>query len=332
VSATPWGTAPAHAGPFALGTFADPDGNEFAGLVVGERVRALHDLRDGVLELLRDWDAALARLADLTTGAGTWWPLADLVTRPPLRPGQVLQSGANYKRHVVELVAAERHEAHGRTEQEARADAEAMMDERMANGVPYIFLGSTRAICGAYDDIVLPDRGSRHDWELELAAVIGRPAFRVHRSEALAHVAGYTISNDLTTRDLVHRPDLKAIGSDWFAAKNAPTFLPTGPFLVPAAFVGDPMDLRITLRHNGVVRQDESTKDMIFEVSRLVEYASSVVELRPGDLLLTGSPAGNGAHWGVFLAEGDVVEGEITGLGYQRNTCVREPAAAGGTI
>ena len=93
---------------------------------------------------------------------------------------------------------------------------------------------------------------------------------------------------------------------------------------MPAAFIPDPHDLVITLRHNGVVRQDELAKDMIFDIPRLVSYASALVPLAPGDLLLTGSPAGNGAHWGVFLAPGDVMEAEITGLGRQRNTCVSE--------
>jgi len=195
-----------------------------------------------------------------------------------------------------------------------------MMDERIRSGVPYVFLGSPRAMCGPYDDIVLPELGEQHDWELELALVIGKPGRNIPAEEALDHVAAYTICNDLTTRDRLYRPDLKAIGTDWFTAKNADTFLPTGPFLVPAAFVGDPGDLRITLRHNEVVRQDESTKDMIFDIPRLIAYVSTTTTLRPGDLLLTGSPAGNGAHWGVFLKPGDVVEAGITGLGHQRNT------------
>jgi 2-keto-4-pentenoate hydratase/2-oxohepta-3-ene-1,7-dioic acid hydratase in catechol pathway len=199
-----------------------------------------------------------------------------------------------------------------------------MMDERARTGAPYVFAGLPSALAGPYDDIALPERGEKHDWELELAAVIGRPARNLTRENALDHVAGYTICNDLTTRDLVYRTDLKAIGSDWFAAKNAPTFLPTGPFVVPARFVKDPADLRITLRHNGIVRQDETTADMLFDLPAILAYITGVTELRPGDLVLTGSPAGNGAHWGVFLAEGDLIEGAITGLGTQRNRCVSQ--------
>jgi 2-keto-4-pentenoate hydratase/2-oxohepta-3-ene-1,7-dioic acid hydratase in catechol pathway len=125
----------------------------------------------------------------------------------------------------------------------------------------------------------------------------------------------------VTSRDVIYRPDLKKIGTDWLAGKNSPTFLPTGPVIVPAAFVPDPGTLRIVLHHNGVVRQDELTQDMIFDIPRLIEYCSRLVELRPGDLLLTGSPAGNGAHWGVSLHAGDVIDAEVSGLGRQHNVC-----------
>jgi 2-keto-4-pentenoate hydratase/2-oxohepta-3-ene-1,7-dioic acid hydratase in catechol pathway len=149
----------------------------------------------------------------------------------------------------------------------------------------------------------------------------------VPTDQAMDYVAGYTICNDITTRDRLYRADLAKIGTDWVRAKNSPTFLPTGPYLVPAEFVPDWQQLRITLRHNGVTRQDELAKDMIFGIPRLVSYASELTQLEPGDLLLTGSPAGNGAHWGVYLQPGDVMEAEVTGLGQQRNTCVPEGPA-----
>ncbi|MFF1675347.1 fumarylacetoacetate hydrolase family protein [Streptomyces sp. NPDC058256] len=312
---------PTHTGPFALGTFAADGFGAFPGLVVGRRVRSLSDLAPSVRAVVEDWDVLFPRLELLAVEADdSWYDLADLRVLAPVEPGQILQSGANYRKHVVDLVAAEKESVHGATPEEARADAEEMMDERIRSGVPYVFLGSPRAICGPYDDVVLPALGEQHDWELELALVIGKSGKNIPAEEAMEYVAAYTICNDLTTRDRLYRPDLKAIGTDWFTAKNADTFLPTGPFLVPAAFAGDPSDLRITLRHNGVVRQDESTKDMIFDIPRLIAYVSTTTTLLPGDLLLTGSPAGNGAHWGVFLKPGDVVESEITGLGHQRNT------------
>jgi 2-keto-4-pentenoate hydratase/2-oxohepta-3-ene-1,7-dioic acid hydratase in catechol pathway len=320
-------------------------GPSFTGLVRGDRVRDVSALGT-VNDLLDDWDASLATLAELAADGGTdagtdpgpagaadggdWTDVADLDVCCPVAPRQILQCGANYRSHVVDIVMAERRADQSVTghnsdvpEQEVRAWAEAMMDERARTGSPYVFTGLPSALTGPDDQIVLPERGANHDWELELAAVIGRPARNLTRENALEHVAGYTICNDITTRSLVYRRDLKAIGTDWFAAKNSPTFLPTGPFLVPAAFVGDPADLRITLTHNGITRQHETTADMLFDLPAILEYSTSVTELKPGDLVLPGSPAGNGAHWGVFLAEGDVLEGEITGLGRQRNRCVR---------
>jgi 2-keto-4-pentenoate hydratase/2-oxohepta-3-ene-1,7-dioic acid hydratase in catechol pathway len=286
-----------------------------------------------VNDLLRHWDDAQHRLDELAAepDTGDWTDLARLDVRCPVRPGQILQAGANYRKHVIDIVLAERRADRSRTghnsdvpEAEVRRWAQDMMDERARTGAPYVFAGLRSALAGPYDEIVLPERGDRHDWELELAAVIGKRARSLTRENALEHVAGYTISNDITTRSLVYRDDLKAIGSDWFAAKNAPTFLPTGPYLVPAKFAGDPANLRVTLRHNGIVRQDESTADMLFDLPAILVYITAVTELQPGDLVLTGSPAGNGMHWGVFLAEGDLLEGEITGLGAQRNPCTRK--------
>jgi 2-keto-4-pentenoate hydratase/2-oxohepta-3-ene-1,7-dioic acid hydratase in catechol pathway len=159
--------------------------------------------------------------------------------------------------------------------------------------------------------------------------VIGRAGRRVPPSEALDLIAGYTIANDLTSRDALARWDAGTLGIDWLAGKNAPTFLPVGPLLVPAQFVGDPQDLQIKLTVNGRTMQDESTADMLFDVAQLISYLTTITEIRPGDIVLTGSPAGNGASHGIFLAPGDVMEGAITGLGTQRNRCVAESAAPG---
>ena len=317
---------------YALGVFRDTGdaaGEPFTGLVQGGRVRDVSGL-GRVNELLADWDRAQVRLDELAAdGSGRWTDLDALDVRCPVQPRQILQCGANYRQHVVDIVMAERRAEESTTghnsdvpEAEVRAWAEDMMDERARHGVPYVFTGLASALTGPFDEIVLPDHGDRHDWELELAAVIGKPARHLTRESALDHVAGYTICNDITTRSLVYRRDLKAIGTDWFAAKNAPTFLPAGPFLVPARFAGDVPRLRITLRHNGIVRQDESCADMLFDLPAILAYITSVTALYPGDLVLTGSPAGNGAHWGVFLRDGDVLDGEITGLGAQRNHVV----------
>jgi 2-keto-4-pentenoate hydratase/2-oxohepta-3-ene-1,7-dioic acid hydratase in catechol pathway len=306
-------TPGSHAGPFAIGMFADGR-HEFAGLVAGARVR---EVAATTGELLRDWDKAFSELNDARpVPEDAWQPLTGLRVLPPVRPAQILQSGANYRQHVIDLVVSE-----GDSSREA---ASAMMDARAATGEPYLFTGLPSAITGPGDEVVLPAEGHQHDWELEIAVVIGKAARRVGEETAMDHVAGYTICNDITTRDRLYRADLAKIGTDWVRAKNSPTFLPTGPYLVPAAHIKDWRQLRITLAHNGVVRQDELAKDMIFGIPALVAYASRLTRLEPGDLLLTGSPAGNGAHYGVYLAAGDVMTAEITGLGRQRNTCVSE--------
>ncbi len=319
-------------GQYALGTFADGE-RVFPGLVLpGDRVLDVSDRFPSTRAIFERWERSAAALSELAaTPAPEARSLDGLRELPPVEPRQILQSGANYHRHVVELIVDQGLDREpGMTDEEHRAAAVRMMDDRVRTGEPYIFLGAVYALCGAHDDILLPERGEKHDWELELAAVIAPGGRHIPREQALEHVAGYTISNDITTRDLVLRPDLKGIGTDWARSKNAPTFLPVGPWIVPAAFVPDPMNLRLRLALNGDVMQDESTADMIFDVAQLVSYASSVVELLPGDLLLTGSPAGNGTHYNRFLREGDVVEAEITGLGSQRNRCRRAVEALAG--
>jgi 2-keto-4-pentenoate hydratase/2-oxohepta-3-ene-1,7-dioic acid hydratase in catechol pathway len=326
---------------FALGTFS-ARGRVFPGLLLDdERVVDLSAAAvrpqpfGSTAEILGSWDRNLTALDELAeqrrSGEGPdEFALSDLSVLAPVAPTQVLQSGANYRKHVIDLAVDKQIGMRpGMSMDDLREEVTRMMDERIESGEPYVFLGAPAALCGPYDDVELPARGAEHDWELELAAVVGRCGRNVPATDAIDYVAGYTICNDVTTRDLVQRPDLGVIGSDWLRSKNSPTFLPTGPWLVPARFVPDPGRLRITLSLNGDVMQDESTADMIFDVARLVSYVSATVGLHAGDLLLTGSPAGNGTHYGRFLRHGDVMEGEITGLGSQRNRCVGSTTGEG---
>ena len=322
---------------FALGTFAPAAGPSWAGMVLGERVVPLSGVLGSsvtVRGLVDDWDAALPRLqavADRPPAESV--PLDGLRAAAPVQPiGQVFQAGANYRTHVLDLLeAAERRgDSSDGLHAGARDAARAQLDERTRTGRPFVFSGSSHAMTGPTDEVQLPAGSQQHDWELELALVIGRRARHVPRERALDAVAGYLICNDVTTRDALVSPGSSSLGLDWLSAKNAPTFLPTGPYLVPAVHAGDPMDLRITLRVNGRTMQDETTADMLFDVASILEHLARVTELRPGDLVLTGSPAGNGASHGIFLKPGDVMEGAITGLGAQRNVCVPEPVEAVG--
>ena len=309
--------------PYALVRYRS-DGTVRTGLLAGDRVRELGPADLGAATLngflaAPDWD----RLAALAAGEGEWMPLADVTLVAPVEPRQVLQTGANYRQHVIELVVAGLTQDGTRTPDQARAFAADIMDNRKRNGEPYFFIGLPAAVVGDDVPLALPAYSSVHDWELELAVVIGREAFRVSRDEAMDHVAGYTIVNDITTRDLVFRKDMKEIGTDWYRAKNAPGFLPTGPLLVPAPFI-DPSDLNVRLELNGQVMQDATTADLLFDLPALISGASQTMPLLPGDLLLTGSPAGNGQHWKRFLRDGDVMTGSIAGLGTQVVRCVAE--------
>lgn len=318
------------AGPFALATLSAPDGPAFPALVTADSQvidlrSAFGDEHLSVLGLMEIWDTAAARLTALASdGGAVRRPLAGYRVHAPLQPRQVFQSGANYRQHVIDLHVAHRAPGDDRPEDERRAEAAEIMDRRAAEDLPYVFIGLPSAVTGPYDDVVLPGWAEKPDWELELAAVIGRPAHRVSVEEALDHVAGYTIANDLTDRATVFRRDMPQIGTDWLRSKNAPGFTPLGPWIVPATSITDTGDLRLTLKLNGETMQDESTKDMIFDVARVVSYASQTARLLPGDLVLTGSPAGNGMHWGRLLRDGDVMDSSIAGLGSQHTRCVAE--------
>jgi len=326
---------------FSLGTFSIAGGPEFPGLVIGEEVFALAEIDrrlrpqgnalkgvSSTLALFDNWEHDFPLLQgaakDLVGGA----PLTSLKVHAPVAPRQIFCAGANYHKHVVDLVVDGAMARDPTAEREAiRARAEAIMKQRAESGMPFVFMGAPSSIIGPFDDFEVPYDVSQPDWELELAAVIGREARRVPAAQALEHVAGYTIANDITSRELVNRPDVPQMGMDWLAAKCSPGFLPLGPSVTPAAFVGDPQALQIILRLNGEVMQDESTADMIFGVARIIEFISSHVRLLPGDVVLTGSPSGNGTHYGRFIGAGDVLEGSIAGLGVQRNRCVAEPSA-----
>lgn len=315
-------------GQFGLGTFAAADG-AFPGLVVDDHVI---DLRPHVgagtttLGLLDNWERSVDTLSTLAAaGAADAPALSDLRPLPPVAARQILCAGANYYKHVRQIVYSTlRLEGDNRPESAVRAEAEQQV-ERRARTEPYLFAGLSSALSGANDDVMLWGPGHCHDWELELAVVVSRPARDVAEAQALDHVAGYTIANDISTRDVMNRPKFPM--TDFLMSKCRPTFFPTGPYIVPRAFVPDPRALRIRLTVNDQVMQDETVDDMIYGVERLVSYASRVVALFPGDLILTGSPAGNaGHHDNRWLVPGDVMEGEITGLGIQRNRCVAPDA------
>ena len=330
--------------PFALGSFSVADGPPFAALVIADRILGVTALtnvsRDPgvaitgattVLTILENWVENFPRLQCAANELGRGRlagffnersiPIGEMRSHPPVQPRQILCTAGNYRKHVIQMESA--------YQTMTPDEAARMIDEIAANGKPYLWPKLPSAVTGPYEQVELPGTTTMLDWELELAVILGRAARHVTAENALSCVAGYCIANDLSARDLIRRPDLKQIGTDWLRAKSGPGFLPLGPHFVPAQFVSDPHNLRMVLKHNGKVMQDESTADMIHRIPKLIEYASRHVQLWPGDVICTGSPAGNGMHFGVFLKAGDTVEGSITGLGQIRNTFIEERGREG---
>ena len=180
---------------------------------------------------------------------------------------------------------------------------------------PVIFMKATTAIVGANDDVVIPRGAEKTDWEVELGVVIGDTARDVPVSEALAHVAGYLIVNDISERafQLEH-------GGQWVKGKSCDTFGPLGPWLVTRDEVLDPQNLAMTLSVNGHQYQNGNSRTMAFGVARLVSYISRYMTLAPGDVISTGTPAGVGLGQKppVYLRPGDVMDVQIERLGCQR--------------
>lgn len=325
---------------YALATIT-VDGAARAALVIDDRVALLDELIGAqpnpvlprgatVLGLLEDWDANLPAVDALAAAAGglgvQWRDAGEVHFRAPVdRPRQIFCTGANYRTHVVHLTVDTKAGPEGLEGDELREWAEKMMDHRLANGEPYVFTKPITTVAGPNDDLVLPATTTKPDWELELAVVIGRGGYQITREAAMEHVAGYAIANDVSARDLIPRTDYKLLGTDWLRAKGQLGFLPLGPYFVPARFVADPYDLRIRLSVAGKLMQNETTADMMFDIVRQIEYISRYTPLLPGDVICTGSPAGNGTHYNRFLTDGDLMVGEIDGLGTQRINC-RAPA------
>lgn len=324
---------------YAIATISTAGQTRAAALVIENKVACLDALVDthssvgglrgkSVLALLEDWDNtrpvldALADAADCLVGV-TWYDAGSVDYHPPVDlPRQIFCTGANYRTHVVHLTMDTKTGPVGLEGDDLRRWAEKMMDERLAHGEPYVFTKPVSCVAGPNDPLVLPVNTTKPDWELELAVVIGKGGHQITHEAAMEHVAGYAVVNDISARDLIPRTDYAMLGTDWLRSKGQVGFLPFGPWLVPAGFVPDPYNLGIRLSVQGKMMQNESTSDMMFDIARQIEYISRYTRLLPGDVICTGSPAGNGTHYNRFLTDGDLMVGEIDGLGAQRIRCV----------
>ena len=220
--------------------------------------------------------------------------LEDLIIRgeivydvPIQRPTKIICMARNYRKHAEEF-------------------------NNEVPGSPKVFLKSTASLLPHEGDIRVPRDMGRVDHEIELAVVMGKTATQVSREEAMQYVAGYTIANDVTARSMQKAAMDK--GEPWTLSKGMDTFLPIGPYLVPADAIDDPHNMSIELSVNDETRQKSNTSYMLFDIPTIISYVSQYITLQPGDILCTGTPEGVGP-----IKAGDLVQGKIEGMGVLRN-------------
>jgi len=218
----------------------------------------------------------------------------DIRLGPPLmRPSKIICVGLNYSKHA----------------QESGMD---VPEE------PVLFFKASSAIIGPYDSIIIPKGSEKSDWEVELAIVIGNKASYVSEKDALSHVAGYVLHNDVSERSY----QLERSGQ-WVKGKSCDTFAPIGPFIATPDEIGDPNNLNLWLKLNGEQMQNSNTSDFIFNIQQVVSYISQFMTLLPGDVISTGTPFGVGLGLNPprYLKDGDVIELGIDGLGVSKQIC-----------
>lgn len=265
---------------------------------------ALRDLSGVIGDVCGQWllPEVLERLQTLNPEMLPVLPADQLRVGPCVgQVGKLICIGLNYSDHAAETGAA-------------------------APDEPVIFGKWTSAITGPYDEVYIP-RGSTHtDWEVELGVVIGQPGRYIDEENALAHVAGYCVVNDISERDYQMRR-----GGTWDKGKGCDTFAPIGPWLVTADEVPDPQQLSIWLEVDGKRYQDDTTANMIFKVPYLISYVSQFMSLQPGDIIATGTPPGVGLGQKppVFLQPGQTMRLGVQGLGEQRLRVASTPLTGG---
>ncbi len=299
---------------FRLLNYAGDDGLARPGLGVGDGVIDLQSAMAGregagfsaasTLSVLENWDAALPVLSDIAAGGAEVTKLSDVqLLAPILYPGAIFNAAANYTDHQKEM-----------------NQGKSLNKEETT---PYFFLKSgAHCVIGPGAEIRLPKVSQQIDWEAELGVVIGRSARNVSVDKALDYVAGYTIFNDLSARDL-SQPKGRRWNTDWFVHKNFDGAGPLGPWMVPAQDIADPHDIDIKLWVNDEQMQDSNSKYLFFNINEQIEFLSRRMTLRPGDVIATGTPSGVGRPRGIFLKPGDVVTIELGGIGTRKNPVVQ---------
>ncbi|MFN3348876.1 fumarylacetoacetate hydrolase family protein [Pseudorhodoplanes sp.] len=290
------------------------DSQPRVGVLVNDRVADLAHhtgvpTDHALYELLLDWEAGRVRVSKVAehaeAGEIDTIPLARVRLLAPLAtPATLYCAGANYRDHVLEMAKV--------------AGIEPDPDPRTLGLGSWHFIKSARSVIGPRELIEVPRGAQKLDWEVELAAVIGRKAKRVSAANALDYLAGYTIAVDLSARDFSRRNGISVQSPfrfDWVAHKSFDTGCPLGPWIVPAGFIVDPQRLAISLSINGELKQQSNTSEMIYSVAEQISDLSRNLTLWPGDVILTGTPAGVGSAGGRFLQSGDTIVASIESIG-----------------
>lgn len=284
------------------------------GMLIDGRV---HDLPEAlgaasVIDVLADWDAANARLHEAAgkLDAGSGKPLAEVrLAAPVIYPPAIFCAGANYWKHAREMLARQ------------GQDPATMELKRSAE--PWFFIKtSAHSVIGPGDDIVLPPFSKQIDWEAEIAVVIGKGGRNLTEERAMEAVAGFTILNDLSARDLSRRTDT-AFELDWLGQKCFEGAAPMGPWITPLDQIPDVYDMDVKLWVGDELMQDSNSSDLVHNFHEMVAYLSRHMRLRPGDVIGTGTPSGVGMPRGRFLKPGETVRISVEGVGELTNNVVQ---------
>jgi 2-keto-4-pentenoate hydratase/2-oxohepta-3-ene-1,7-dioic acid hydratase in catechol pathway len=270
-------------------------------------------IADGIASVVANWPDAASWVREVANRAGEFVaaqkvaPVPDgtALVEAPIRPERIFCAASNYVEHANEMG----------TVLAAKSESK-----------PYMFLKLRNTVIGTGEDVRMPPETHQLDWEIELAAVIGKRCRRIGVGDALGAIAGYTIVNDISARDLNVRGDYP-FKFDWFQGKCHDTFAPLGPWIVPSWQIPDPQAVDLRLDVNGTAMQEDSTRNMIWTVREQIAYLSTIVTLEPGDVVATGTPTGVGMGRGIYLKDGDAITATIRGIGKLENRVVAERLA-----
>lgn len=339
--------------PFKLGTF-EHAGSRMVGIVLNDNLvidfaganTAIKSSAAAVTNpadmkaLISGYDSGIrARIIEIVTAVNALpagnrpayvHALQDLKVLPPIMyPMTMMNAALNYTEHAIEMEDVRDDGVDGSAQPGIAAKDSTRPagiwepQARDRRWTPYMFLKSPSAIIAHNETIRLPAKRNQIDWECELGVVIGRDTKHVTTPDAAGYIFGYTLEMDVSDRE--GRGDTR-YGSDWLMGKSYDTFAPLGPFIVPREFVANPRDLDIRFVLNGQVMQESNTSLMVHNVFELVEYASNILTLRAGDVIVTGTPAGVGSARKppIFLQDGDRTVCTYEGVGTLENTVVRD--------